>query len=40
MGRIGRLEELASTVAFLLSGEATYITGQNPLVDGGLLRGL
>jgi len=40
LGRIGRLDELVSTVAFLLSDRASYITGQNILVDGGLVRGL
>ncbi len=36
--RIGRLEELAKTVAFLLSDDASYITGQNILMDGGLVK--
>ncbi len=40
MGRIGRLEELAKTVAFLLSDDASYITGQNLLLDGGMVRGI
>lgn len=40
LGRIGRLGELAATVAFLLSDEASYITGQNLLVDGGMVRAL
>ncbi len=40
LGRIGRLEELAKTVAFLLSDEASYITGQNLLLDGGMVRTL
>src|SRR5512146_65466 len=40
MGRIGRLEELAKAVAFLLSDEASYITGQNLLLDGGMVRGI
>ena len=35
MGRIGRSEEIAGTVAFLLSDAASYITGHNLLVDGG-----
>ncbi len=37
-GRFGRVEEIARTAAFLLSEEATYITGQNLRVDGGLTR--
>jgi NAD(P)-dependent dehydrogenase (short-subunit alcohol dehydrogenase family) len=40
MHRIGRLEELAKAVAFLLSDDASYITGQNLLVDGGMVRGI
>ena len=40
MGRYGSVAELAKTVAFLLSDDAGYITGQNLLVDGGLVRGL
>jgi 3-oxoacyl-[acyl-carrier protein] reductase len=36
MGRAGRSEELASVVAFLASDEASYITGQTLVVDGGL----
>jgi len=36
-GRYGRVEEVAATIAFLLSGDAGYITGQNLLVDGGLV---
>ena len=35
MGRIGQPEEVAGTVAFLLSDAASYITGHNLLVDGG-----
>lgn len=38
MGRAGELAELANTVAFLLSDEASYITGQEIVVDGGMIR--
>lgn len=38
MGRYGRSEEIAATVAFLASDGAGYITGQNIRVDGGLSR--
>jgi NAD(P)-dependent dehydrogenase (short-subunit alcohol dehydrogenase family) len=40
LGRIGRLEELAKAVAFLISDDASYITGQNLLMDGGMVRGI
>ena len=35
-GRYGRTEEIAGVVRFLLSDDATYLTGQNVPVDGGL----
>ena len=38
MGRQGTKEEIARTVAFLLSEDAGYITGQNLRVDGGITR--
>ena len=38
MGRYGKSEEVASTIAFLLSEAAGYITGQNIRVDGGVIR--
>ncbi|MBR0828708.1 SDR family oxidoreductase [Bradyrhizobium manausense] len=38
MGRYGKVEEIAATVAFLASDGAAYITGQNIRVDGGLTR--
>lgn len=38
MGRYGTVEEIARTVAFLLSEDAGYITGQNIRVDGGITR--
>ena len=38
MGRYGRTEEIAKTVAFLVSDGAGYITGQNLRVDGGITR--
>ena len=35
LGRGGRAEEVTAAVAFLVSEEASYITGQSIVVDGG-----
>ncbi len=39
MGRLGRPEDIAEAVAFLVSGRASYITGEILHVDGGLTAG-
>ncbi len=36
MGRYGRVDEVSSLIAYLASDAATYITGQNFRIDGGL----
>ncbi len=36
LGRLGRPEEVASIVRYLASDDASYITGQTIVVDGGL----
>jgi len=35
LGRIARPEEIAAAAAFLLSDDASYVTGSDMLVDGG-----
>jgi NAD(P)-dependent dehydrogenase (short-subunit alcohol dehydrogenase family) len=35
LGRLGKPDDIAPAVSFLLSDEAKYITGQNLIVDGG-----
>jgi len=37
LGRFGRREEVADAVAFLTSARASYCTGVNLVVDGGML---
>ena len=36
MGRLGTAQEVAALALFLASDEASYITGQAHLVDGGM----
>ncbi len=37
LGRLGRVEDVAKVVRFLMSDDASYITGQVIVVDGGML---
>ncbi|MFE0017316.1 SDR family oxidoreductase [Mesorhizobium sp. NPDC059054] len=39
-GRYGTVDELAGVVEFFLSDQSGYVTGQNLLVDGGLVAGI
>ena len=38
VGRVGRPEDIALMIGYLLSDESGFITGQNFLVDGGMTR--
>lgn len=38
LGRVAKPGDIADAIAFLLSPQASYITGQSLLVDGGLVR--
>ena len=37
LGRIGQPEDIAAVVAFLLGGDASYMTGQSVAVNGGAI---
>jgi tropinone reductase I len=36
MKRVAQADEMAAAIAFLAMNKASYITGQNLIVDGGL----
>ena len=38
MGRYGNPDEFGSAAAFLLSGAASYVTGETFIIDGGRMR--
>ena len=37
-GRVGQPGDIASLAAYLISPEASFITGQNFVADGGMVR--
>ncbi len=40
IGRLGKPEELADAIVWLASNQASFVTGQTILVDGGMYKGL
>jgi NAD(P)-dependent dehydrogenase (short-subunit alcohol dehydrogenase family) len=38
VGRVGRDEDVAQMIAYLLSDAAGFVTGQNFVIDGGMTR--
>ena len=38
VGRVGKVEDVAAAVAWLLSGSSAFVTGQEIVVDGGFSR--
>jgi NAD(P)-dependent dehydrogenase (short-subunit alcohol dehydrogenase family) len=37
-GRVGRPEDIAAAVAYLLSADAAFVTGAELIIDGGMTR--
>jgi 3-oxoacyl-[acyl-carrier protein] reductase len=37
LGRFGTVEDVANAIAFLVSEDASYITGQVLQIDGGMV---
>jgi NAD(P)-dependent dehydrogenase (short-subunit alcohol dehydrogenase family) len=38
VGRVGKPEDVAALIAYLVSDEAGFVTGQNFIIDGGMTR--